>query len=88
LSAYIAAHAAAEAVRGESVPRDRILAIGDSLRTDLKGAEAAGIAAIFVASGIHRDELFGAGKLSDANLAQLFAPPAPPALAVMQRLAW
>jgi HAD superfamily hydrolase (TIGR01459 family) len=88
LSAYTAAHAAAEMLRGESVPRGRILAIGDSLRTDLKGAEAAGIAAIFVASGIHRDELLGAGKLSEASLARLFAPPAPPAVAAMQRFVW
>ncbi len=42
------------------VPLERIIAIGDSLRTDLKGAEAAGIAAIFVASGIHREETMGA----------------------------
>ena len=60
-NAYEAARAAAEAVRGAPVPLDRIIAIGDSLRTDLKGAEAAGIAAIFVASGIHRDETMGAG---------------------------
>ena len=49
------------------------------LRTDLKGAEAAGIAAIFVASGIHRDETMGAATLSADKLRRLFAPPAPPA---------
>ncbi|MEO8421208.1 MAG: TIGR01459 family HAD-type hydrolase [Hyphomicrobium sp.] len=87
-NAYEAARAAAEKLRGAPVPLDRIIAIGDSLRTDLKGAEAFGIAAVFVASGIHRDETMGAKTLSAEKLAGLFAPPAPPAVAVMERLAW
>ena len=87
-NAYDAAQAAAEAVRGASVDRRRILAIGDSLRTDLKGAEAAGIDAIFIASGIHRDETMGSGELSPEKLAILFAPPAPRALAVLGKLGW
>ena len=87
-NAYDAAQAAAEAIRGAKVDRARILAVGDSLRTDLKGAEAAGIDAIFIASGIHRDETMGSGEFSPDKLAILFAPPAPPAIAVMSRLAW
>ena len=87
-NAYDTAQAAAEGVRGAAVDRKRILAIGDSLRTDLKGAEAAGIDAIFIASGIHRDETMGTGELSADKLAVLFAPPAPPALAVMRKLVW
>jgi HAD superfamily hydrolase (TIGR01459 family) len=87
-NAYDAAQAAAEAVRGASVDRRRILAIGDSLRTDLKGAEAAGVDAIFIASGIHRDETMGSGELSPEKLAILFAPPAPRALAVLGKLRW
>jgi HAD superfamily hydrolase (TIGR01459 family) len=35
----------------------RIAAIGDSLRTDVAGAQAAGISSIFVAGGIHGEEL-------------------------------
>ena len=35
----------------------RIAAIGDSLRTDVAGAEAAGIDSIFIAGGIHGGEL-------------------------------
>ena len=87
-NAYEAARARAEAIRGVPVERSRILAVGDSLRTDLKGAEAAGIDAVFVASGIHRDETMGSGALSPEKLSVLFAPPAPPALAVMSKLAW
>lgn len=87
-NAYDAAQAAAEAVRGAPVDRGRILAIGDSLRTDLKGAEAAGIDAIFIASGIHRDETMGSGDLSPEKLKILFSPPAPRALAVLGKLVW
>jgi HAD superfamily hydrolase (TIGR01459 family) len=87
-NAYDAAQAAAEAVRRAPVSRDRILAIGDSLRTDLKGAETAGIDAIFVASGIHREETMGSGEISEEKLAILFAPPAPKALAVLGKLLW
>jgi len=87
-NAYDAAHRATKRIRGAGVPRKRILAVGDSLRTDLKGAEAAGIDAIFIASGIHRDETMGSGELSPEKLAVLFAPPAPPALAVLRRLVW
>jgi HAD superfamily hydrolase (TIGR01459 family) len=87
-NAYQAAQAAAEAVRGAPIARSAVLAIGDSLRTDLKGAEAAGIDAIFIASGIHRDETMGSGELSPERLAALFAPPAPPALAVLHKLVW
>lgn len=75
-------------MRGRPVPRSRIIAVGDSLRTDLKGAEAAGIDAVFVASGIHREETMGSGKLLVENLERLFAPPAPAAIAVMERLDW
>ncbi len=35
--------------------RERTLALGDSLRTDIAGAKAAGIDACWVLSGIHTD---------------------------------
>ena len=38
----------------------RILAVGDSLRTDVAGANAAGIDVALVTFGIHREELGGA----------------------------
>jgi HAD superfamily hydrolase (TIGR01459 family) len=87
-NAYDAARAAAEAARGAPVELERIIAVGDSLRTDLKGAETAGIDAIFVASGIHRDETMGGSALDAEKVALLFAPPAPQAIAVMARLTW
>lgn len=41
----------------DGIPPSRIAAIGDSLRTDVAGAEASGIDSIFVAGGIHSEEL-------------------------------
>jgi HAD superfamily hydrolase (TIGR01459 family) len=42
--------------------RRRILAIGDSLRTDLAGAAAAGLDSLFVAGGIHAQEFGAVGE--------------------------
>jgi HAD superfamily hydrolase (TIGR01459 family) len=39
--------------------RRRILAVGDSLRTDIAGANAAGIDGLLVLGGIHQEELTG-----------------------------
>ncbi len=40
------------------LPADaRICAVGDSLRTDIAGANAAGIDSVFITAGIHADEL-------------------------------
>lgn len=44
---------------GIADPR-RILAVGDSLRTDVAGANAAGLDVALVTAGIHREELGGA----------------------------
>jgi HAD superfamily hydrolase (TIGR01459 family) len=54
---YERAIAAADEARGEPTNRARVLAIGDGLATDLKGALNAGIDMLFVSSGIHRDRL-------------------------------
>ncbi|SFV04556.1 HAD-superfamily class IIA hydrolase, TIGR01459 [Methylobacterium sp. 174MFSha1.1] len=55
---YEAALATAEALDGGApLPRDRVLAIGDAIRTDVAGARAFGIASLLVARGIHAEEL-------------------------------
>lgn len=48
----------------DGIPRARIAAVGDSLRTDIAGAARAGIDGIFVTGGIHGDEL---GADADGN---------------------
>ena len=40
-----------------AVPRERVLAVGDALRTDIAGAAAAGIASAWVLGGIHEEHL-------------------------------
>ena len=42
--------------------RERILAAGDSLRTDIAGANAAGIDGVLVMGGLHAEELIGDGQ--------------------------
>lgn len=39
------------------VDRDRVLCVGDALHTDVKGANGAGLRAVFVTQGIHAAEL-------------------------------
>lgn len=55
--------------------RSRILAVGDSLRTDIAGASAAGIDSALVLGGIHGEELgFAPGSTPDPQrLEDLFA---------------
>ncbi|HUC61538.1 MAG TPA: TIGR01459 family HAD-type hydrolase [Alphaproteobacteria bacterium] len=48
--------------------RARVVAIGDSLRTDIAGASAAGIASVLVPGGIHGEELgIHHGEMPDAS---------------------
>jgi HAD superfamily hydrolase (TIGR01459 family) len=54
----------------DGIPRDRIVAAGDSLRTDIAGANAAGIDGVFVMGGLHADELFGDGEGNPSPILQ------------------
>ncbi|HET7153741.1 MAG TPA: TIGR01459 family HAD-type hydrolase [Hyphomicrobiaceae bacterium] len=87
-SAYRAALARASALRGAEPERARILAVGDAIRTDLAAAQGMGIDALFIASGIHNDEVLVDGTLHLDKLAALFAPGTPPAVAAMTQLRW
>jgi HAD superfamily hydrolase (TIGR01459 family) len=49
----------AQQARGADVGRKRVLAIGDSVRTDFKGAASYGIDCLFVTAGIHAAEFGG-----------------------------
>lgn len=86
LNAYEAAHAVAEAKRNGNVAREKILVIGDALRTDIKGAENFGCDALFVASGIHRHDAMDGDRLSAEKLVKLFSADAPRAVAAMAGL--
>lgn len=54
--------------RGGAPPRQRILAIGDGPRTDVRGAMDFGLDCLFVAGGIHQDALTRDGGLDPAAL--------------------
>ena len=74
--------------RGAASAPDRVLAIGDSVRTDLAGANRMGLPCLFVTAGIHAGELGARDAPDAAALAQLFAGASKPPLAVTPRLRW
>lgn len=87
-SAYQAATLKAVELRGAPVGRDRILGIGDAVRTDLAAAHGAGMDALFIAAGLHRHDVMEGDRIVSEKLAQLFGAGAPPAVAAMPYLAW
>jgi HAD superfamily hydrolase (TIGR01459 family) len=66
----------------------RVLAIGDSVRTDLKGAHAFGIDCLFITAGIHAEELGAREKPDPAALTKIFAVAGELPKAVMRKLVW
>jgi HAD superfamily hydrolase (TIGR01459 family) len=73
---------------GKTAPLQRVLAIGDSVRTDLTGAHAAGIDFLFVTSGIHAEELGGRDEPDAQALKKLLTAAGDMPNAVMQNLVW
>lgn len=69
---YQAAVALAQDLAGREFARDRMLAIGDGLPTDIAGAAAFGIDAIYVSAGIHAAE-YGGEKPDGAALLRFLA---------------
>ncbi|MCC7427227.1 MAG: TIGR01459 family HAD-type hydrolase [Alphaproteobacteria bacterium] len=68
----------------------RVLAVGDSLRTDLAGARAVGIDAVWVLDGIHARELgLAEGRLPEPEaVARLAAPFGVAPIAAMPAFTW
>jgi len=85
---YKEALAMAQAVRGTEVRGDRVLAIGDSIRTDLKGARDFGLDCLFVTAGIHAEEFGGRDSPDLAALAEAFRNAGVMPTAITRRLAW
>ena len=63
----------------------RALAIGDALITDLKGAKSAGLAALFIADGLHGEEI---EPYTPGHLAEMFDAADVEAKAAMRALRW
>jgi len=60
---------------GRAVALNRVLAIGDSVRTDLAGAHGFGIDCLFVTRGIHAEDFEGIDQLDPASVKELFGHP-------------
>jgi HAD superfamily hydrolase (TIGR01459 family) len=71
--------------RGGAVAQNRVLAIGDSVRTDLAGAHGFGIDCLFVTRGIHAEEFAGIDQLDPASVKELFGHPP---RALIRELRW
>jgi HAD superfamily hydrolase (TIGR01459 family) len=85
---YDAALAKATDARGAGALAGRTLAIGDSLRTDMTGAQALGIDGLFVSGGIHAQELGQGKSLPHDALSAMFAAAGVTPRSVIPRLAW
>jgi HAD superfamily hydrolase (TIGR01459 family) len=85
---YQAALERAAIIRGRTPPLARVLAVGDSVRTDLAGATAFGLDCVFVISGIHAEE-YGSREAPDLEaLRAAFAAAGVAPKAVMRGLSW
>jgi HAD superfamily hydrolase (TIGR01459 family) len=86
---YDMALTTAASLRGGTIPaRDRVLAVGDSVRTDLKGAAAFGLDVMFVTSGLHAEH-YGSREAPDLDaLNKVFAEAGVAPKAVTSGLRW
>jgi len=82
---YERAMALAAERRGNPAELRQVLAIGDSVRTDLAGAHAFGIDCLFVTRGIHAEEFAGIDQLDPASVKELFGHPP---RALIRELRW
>ncbi len=82
---YERALALAAERRGRATPLERVLAIGDSVRTDLAGAHGFGIDCLFLTRGIHSKDFEGIDQLDPASVKELFGHPP---RALMRELRW
>jgi len=85
---YDVALAMATPPGGAAPARGRILAIGDSVRTDAQGAAGFGIDLLFITGSIHAAELDAFGEPDPAAVRALVAPSNARLAGFMPRLSW
>jgi HAD superfamily hydrolase (TIGR01459 family) len=86
---YSLAGEAAGRLLGRPVDPARILAVGDGIPTDVKGANAQGLDILFIAAGIHaREAQDGRGQLDPGRLGALLERAEARARWAMGELAW
>jgi HAD superfamily hydrolase (TIGR01459 family) len=85
---YEEAFRLAEEAAGRPLDKARVLAIGDSVRTDATGAAKFGIDLLFVTGSIHAAELDAFGKPDPQAIADLVAPSRAHMAGFLPRLSW
>lgn len=85
LPVYELARTKLAGLAGSPIDKANVLAIGDGLKTDMAGAAAAGLDAVFIPSGVH---VSGKGPLEPGVLSELFAPLPFRPVAAMSALRW
>jgi len=80
---YAAALSALAGVTNTPVSEADVLAIGDGINTDIRGAHGAGLSAVFIASGVHMP-----GGLEARALERLYADYPFRPIAALSALAW
>lgn len=85
---YAAALGLAEQAAGSALDRSRVLAIGDSVRTDAIGAAGSGLDFLFITGSIHAADLDAFGHPDPAAVEALVAPSGARLAGYMPRLAW
>lgn len=78
----------AEEAAGKAIARSRILAVGDSVRTDAVGAAAFDIDLLFITGSIHAGELDAFGTPDPAAIRALVSPSGAKLAGFLPRLAW
>lgn len=85
---YEMALAKAEAISGKKADLKRVMAIGDSVRTDLKGGRAFGVDMLFLTAGIHAEEFGGRDTPNVETMNTVFTAAGDMPTAVMKHLVW
>jgi HAD superfamily hydrolase (TIGR01459 family) len=70
------------------INRSRILAVGDSLRTDMAGAKAVGVDSLLILDGIHADEFSAGGEIDLRRVAEACRQSGLAPLAAARGLRW
>jgi len=88
LPIYEASLERAAAAAGRPLEPARVLAIGDALRTDLAGALAFGVDALWIAGGIHAEEIDLAAGFDPTRAARWLAAQGARPIGFMEQLRW
>lgn len=79
----------ASRLNGKAIPNERVLAVGDAIRTDIAGAVGFGIDALMIARGIHAEELgLHRGDLVSDHVQDWVSRQSAAPIAMMDVLAW